>query len=302
MLTESQLRERKKGIGGSDAAAICGLSRWRTPFDIYIDKTTDYIVEQEENQHMYWGNILEPIIVKKYEEETNKIVNTQNKLMKSNHYPFMLSNIDGFIPFDGAVLECKTSDSRSANKWGENGSDFFPEEYLIQCAHYAIIYDAPYVDLAVLIGGNDFRIYTYNRNENLESLIIKAEDDFWNNNVLKGVPPLPRTEDDLNKMIIETQSKMKNVSLPTQKLIELVNETDVEIQQLKEKREKMSFEIKKTISDHEGLVDDFGNILCTWKFQESNRFDVSQFKIVHPDIYEKFIKKSKSRVFRVRRD
>lgn len=150
MLTEQQLRERKKGIGGSDAAAVCGLSKWKTPLDVYLDKTTDKIEQLEENRFIYWGNRLEPVIIERYEEETGKPV-VRCAAVASHKYTFMLANIDGMLPNDGGILECKTADARTSKNWGESGSDYFPDEYLIQCAHYAIICDAPYVDLAVLM-------------------------------------------------------------------------------------------------------------------------------------------------------
>jgi len=302
MLTESQLKERKKGIGGSDAAAVCGMSKWKTPVDIYIEKTSDEIFHTEENQYMYWGNALEPVIVKKYEEETNKVVCTKNSLSSSKEHPFMLANIDGFIAFDGGILECKTADSRSSSKWGDVGSDIIPEEYLIQCAHYAIVYDAPYVDLAVLIGGNDFRIYTYKRNDGLEKAIIKKEHDFWNNNVLLGIPPEARTESDINKLITKTKGIMKPATQAIKTLISEVKEIKEKIKELEEKELNILFSVKSSIEDYDGLVDEFGESLCTWKIQQSNRFDTTFFKKLHPDIYSQFTKPSTSRVFRLRRD
>ncbi|MGN6347067.1 MAG: YqaJ viral recombinase family protein [Candidatus Nitrosocosmicus sp.] len=301
MLTESQLIERKKGIGGSDAAAICGVSRWKTPIDVYIDKTSQEINNNEENRYTYWGNVLEPIIVKQYEKETGKNVDNYKSTFVSKNNDFMRANIDGWISKDRAVLECKTATASSSHMWGESGSDFFPDEYLIQCAHYAIVCNAEYVDLAVLIGGNDFRIYKYNRNEALELLILHAEEEFWNNNVLKGIPPYPRTENDLNKILKSTKGQMKYAPESCQNILNIIKETDEKIKELEKKRDDLSFVIKQTISDFDGLIDDIGNTLCTWKFQESNRFDIKRFKKENPDIYDKFINKSSSRVLRIRR-
>lgn len=302
MLTKNQLIERKKGIGGSDAAAVCGMSRWKTPVDVYIDKISPEINEQEENQYIYWGNKLEPVIIKKYEEETNKVVSSKNQLEVSKNHDFMIASIDGFIPFDGGILECKTADIRFSSKWGDPGSDMIPEDYLIQCAHYAVVYDAPYVDIAVLIGGNDFRIYKYKRNKNLEDLIIKKESDFWHNNVLKGIPPEPRTEEDLNKIITSTKGHMKPVNDSVKNLLNSIKETEIKIKSLEEEKQNLLFSVKSIIEDYDGLIDESGNTLCTWKIQNANRFDTTFFKKTHPDIYNKFTKVSTSRVFRMRRD
>jgi putative phage-type endonuclease len=302
MITYDQLLRRKEGIGGSDAAAICGLSRWKTPIDIYIDKTREFIPdESKENQYMYWGNVLEPIIIKQYEKETgNQVVEAACTFRKPDH-KFMIAHIDGWIPTESAVLECKTANSNTSYRWGDSGSDLFPDEYLIQCAHYAMVCNANYVDLAVLIGGNDFRKYRYERNEDLEGLIMHAEYEFWNNHVLKRIPPAPRTEEDFNKIIKSTKGNMIYAKEESKNILSLIKDTEEEISELEEKRKELLFEIKKIISDNDGLIDDRGNILCTWKFQESNRFDIAKFKKEHSDIYNNFLKKTNSRQFRIRR-
>jgi predicted phage-related endonuclease len=73
--------------------------------------------------------------------------------------------------------------------WGEEGTDQLPESYLIQSAWYAAVCDVPKVDIAVLIGGQDFRIYTYHRNKEFEDKLIKIACNFWYNHIEKRIPP-----------------------------------------------------------------------------------------------------------------
>lgn len=298
MLTESQLIDRKRGIGGSDAAAVCGMSKWMTPLDVYIDKTSEEIKEID-NKYVYWGNMLEPIVAQQYSIETGKSL-SGSVSAQSKEYPFMLANVDSTIS-DGGILECKTADARMSKQWGEIGTDSFPDEYLLQCAHYAIVFDAPYVDLAVLIGGNDFRIYTYQRNKNLEKSIIDKEKEFWEENVLKMIPPPPQNVDDLTK-IAKTNGNMKIVNDSIKKLLHELQNIESTIKNFEEKKDTISFSVKEIIGDHDGLIDEYGIHLATWKIQQANRFDTTLFKKAHPDIYKKFSKQSTSRVFRLRRN
>ena len=298
MLTEAQLLERKKGIGGSDAAACLGLSKWKTPLDVYFDKTSGN-VEEIDNKYMKWGRIHEPSIRDEYMQETGKIIYVPEKCRVSEKYPFMIANIDG-IGEDGGLLECKTADSHSSALWGE-GADQFPDEYLMQCAHYAIVYDATYVDLAVLIGGNDFRIYKYERNKELELLIIEQEKDFWENHVLKLIPPEPKNLEDLNRMYQKTRGEMKNAAPSIKSLIENLKENNIKLKELEAEKDKLFFIVKESIGDFDGLTDEFGNTLCTWKIQNTERFDSKIFKKLHPDIYKQFTKTTASRVFRLGR-
>jgi putative phage-type endonuclease len=299
MLTESQLLERKKGIGGSDASAVCGISKWRTPLDVFSDKTTSEINQSEDNRYKYWGRMLEPVIIDHYKEIKGKQL-VSSVFGKSEKHPFMLANIDARIE-DGGILECKTADARVAKEWGETDSDFIPDEYLLQCAHYAIVFDAPYVDLAVLIGGNDFRIYTYKRNSDLEDVMVAREKEFWENHVLKNIPPKPITVGDLAN-IAKTNGNMKTADDAIKKLVEKLKEVEKTIKSYEDQKTALSFTVKQIIGDYDGLLDEYGNPLATWKIQQANRFDTTLFKKLHPDIYSQFTKPSSSRVFRLRRD
>ena len=59
MLTEEQLRMRQTGIGGTDAAAIMGLNKYKSALDVYHEKIADEIIIKEPNQYMQWGTAVE---------------------------------------------------------------------------------------------------------------------------------------------------------------------------------------------------------------------------------------------------
>ncbi len=216
MLTNEQLLLRKQGIGGSDAPAIVGLSPWATPLDIYLDKIDYTLKEREETEAQRRGSILEPLCKRLFERETGHTVETSREMKTSSSYPFMLANIDGFIPSEKSIVELKTAAYTKKSEWGEVGTDEIPKSYLIQVAHYAEVMEADKVYIACLFGDQklfkvyqalyraeiesgypmpfdelewDFRIYTYHRNQNLASKLIAQERGFWHENVLKKVPP-----------------------------------------------------------------------------------------------------------------
>jgi putative phage-type endonuclease len=296
MLNNQQIKARKSGIGGSDAAAVCGISKWKTPLDIYIDKKSE-TSEEINNKYIYWGNRMEGILVDEYQKQTGKSVSINNPIFRHPEHTFMLANIDGLAE-DGAIVECKTTSY--TKEWGEPGTDEIPEEYLLQCAHYAIIFDAPRVDIPVLISGNDFRIYSYKRNKSLENLLIEKEKDFWVNNVLASTPPPPSRPEDFAKAFANTRGEMKVAGDSIKHLIKTVNELNSQIKELESKKDTVIFTLKECIADYDGLSDDSGNILATWKIQSSNRFDVTALKSSSPQVYNQFLKQSSSRVFRVK--
>ena len=198
-LTEEILRERKTGIGGSECAAVLGLSKWASPLDIYLSKISDDInIEQTEPQK--WGHALEPLVIKEYENVTNQEVEQPNTIIKNEKYPWLLANIDGKVKDKNIILEAKTT--RFFNdEWGEPYTDEIPQQYLLQCAHYCIVLgdNISKVDIAVLAGGQEFRIYQYERNKQLEEMIIQGTHDFWENHIKKRMPPDPDSKSDIIK-------------------------------------------------------------------------------------------------------
>ena len=68
------LKERQKGIGGSDVGAILGINKWKSPFEVYIDKTEEITEIKEAGEAAYWGSILEDQVAKEFALRTGKKV------------------------------------------------------------------------------------------------------------------------------------------------------------------------------------------------------------------------------------
>ncbi len=302
MLTSEQLQARKQGIGGSDAAAIAGLSRWKTALDIYLEKLD---LAEPENidglDRVLFGKLLEPIVAQEYERRTGKVCCIEPNTLIHPQYPWMFANIDRRITNDNAILECKTASAYSRDEWGESGSDQFPDEYLLQCAHYAIVCDVPKVELAVLIGGQNFRVYGYQRNQKLENRLIEMEHDFWHNHILKKIPPEPKTPQ--QAAMLWPKDTADSVAVVTNEVEEIVYQltnTKQQIKQLEEEEKKLQTYISAFMKDASVLADVSGKLLATWKAQTTNRFDSPSLKSTHPDLYEKFIKSTTNRIFRLK--
>ena len=167
MSREQWLKERKTYIGGSDLGSICSVNKYKSALDVYLDKIGDSI-EEITNEKCYWGNVLEDVVASEYAKRTGNQVVEPIGLMRHSEYPFIACNIDRFVNGGEYILECKTAGFMMADKWGVEGTDEIPDSYKCQVAYYAAIADVPKVDIAVLIGGQEFRIYTYIRDESLE--------------------------------------------------------------------------------------------------------------------------------------
>ena len=161
MKKEEWLRYRKKGIGGSDAGAVCGLNPYRSAIEVYFDKTTDE-VEEIDNEAMRQGREFEDYVARRFMEATGKKVRRANAMFYDEQYPFMLADVDRMVVGENAGLECKTASPFMADKWkGEE----IPLSYQIQCYHYMSVCNADAWYIAVLIYGKEFKFYKLERDE-----------------------------------------------------------------------------------------------------------------------------------------
>lgn len=304
MLSEEQLRKRKLGIGGSDAAAVMGKCPWKTAVEVYLDKLSPSI-DQEEKDCFWWGNSLEEKTLKWYERKTGEILLPYNedtkRFFKEHHevYTWMRANIDGYIFNKNIIVEAKASGQAWSPEWGTPGTNEMPDYYLITCAHYRIIYDAPKVDLPVFFNIHDQRIYTYYENKELEKKIIEREREFWHDNVLKEIPPEPTNLHDSALLWPNSIEKTKIANNDTYMQIYQYNGIKLKIKELEEEADTLKLKIQQEMGENDTLVNVNNQKLATWKTQTTKRIDFETFKKTHPDLYIQHLKESSSRVFRL---
>lgn len=305
-LTVQQRKDRRLGIGGSDIAAILGINKWATPLDIFLEKISIEEPYEQDNSligpnPMEWGNIMEPVLIKHFERATDLACVTDLETFVHPDYPYMRANIDARIIGEDAILECKTAGQFAGKEWSNLGGDNIPEPYLLQCAYYAEITSVSKVYIAVLIGGNDFRIYHYDRNPELGKLIISKVNDFWNNHVLKQIPPEPINLQDAQKLWHETLSENSKETTPEIELfIKEMQTLKTQEKELKKLMQDRQQQICEFLQEDIAISDSAGQILLTWKPQTFNRFNTALFKSEHPELYKLYINTTQSRVFKLK--
>lgn len=264
MITEQQRQERKLGIGGSDMPIIMGLSSYKTPYQLYLEKTGQIELVEEENQLQYWGNKLEGIIRNEFATRNKVVVDLPDTLIHP-FYPYLRANVDGFIQEWNSVLEVKCSSNFMSAQWGEDGSDVIPMQYLVQVAHYCAVTNADAAYIAVLIGGNDYREYKYIRDLELESHVIEAAKTFWEC-VQTNTPPEPVNQVDLRLMFPKHDpEKMIKIQPDIAEQLNTLTKTRFKIKELSEIEEQYKFNIMQFMKDAECLVDESGKPIVSWK-------------------------------------
>lgn len=182
------LADRKSGLGGTDGAAILGLSKYASGYDVWCQKQ-GLVPDKDETPAMRWGKLLEPVVAQAYCERTGRSVWNPDTLMRHKEHDFIIGTPDRLVINAQRGLECKTSSAHLTDHWGPDGSDSVPPHYLVQVCHYMAITNYDVWDLAVLIGGNDFRVYTIHRDHEFERKYLAALSDWWIKHIVNGEQP-----------------------------------------------------------------------------------------------------------------
>ena len=295
---EEWLKYRKKGIGGSDSAAVIGLNPYKSQIELWADKT-GRLDEQEDNEAMRIGRDLEEYVAKRFCEATGKNVKRRNAMFANAEFPFIIADVDREIVGENAGLECKTTSAMSRSDF-ENG--VIPSYYYVQCVHYMNVmgYDKMY--LAVLVMGRAFYWFEINRDEEECKSLLQAEKKFWEECIVPDVRPepdgsdcalrtlnaLPRSDTDEVQMMFDYEDKIKQFE-----------ELSSKIKELEKTRDERKQEIIAGLGELQlGMS---GNYEISYCNQTRVSVATKELKEQYPEIYNKLAKPSTSRVFRLKK-
>ena len=286
--------DRTKGIGGSDVAAIMGLSPWKTAVDVYLEKIGTS-QPQKESEVLKRGKRLEKYILEEYAERNNVELDTENLNIVHPTISYLIGTIDARVKGQNVLVEAKSCGGH-ASRWGGE----VPVYYRTQMAHYAMITDCDRVDMPVLFDRWYYEQFAYERDLDFEKEIQKACVDFWHNNVLQKNPPIPQNLDDARALYRVSESidceatpKIKEIWQQIKKISETKKEIEKE-------EETLKLQIMLFMQEKDTLKDDDGEVFVTWKTVNSKILDTSSFRSTLPEVYKKFLKQRTVRFFRIK--
>lgn len=284
-------------IGGSDIGALMGLSKYKTPFQLYLEKINEAPELSKDKQDFFnRRKLAEDYIVNVFTSETGISVFRKNFIHVDNEYDFFRSEIDfEMYGEDGNIINGEAKSISVWNddeEWGESFTDFVPKEYLLQVQWGLMCSGANFCKLIAMKGFDDFRQYYIYRNDELIAQIREEALKFWQC-IFDRVPPAPKTVEDFelkgcNNRPVEADDKIFD-------LIERKKFLDGSVKEL----EQVKDEIKLYIGENETLML-HGEVLATWKEQSTERGDFKSFEACHPELARHFKKTTKSRVLRVK--
>ena len=279
MSREDWLAERRKSIGGSDAAAIVGLSKWSSPYSVWADKT-GRLPEKEETEAMRLGTDLEQYVAQRWSEQTGKKVAKSNYILKNPAYPFAHANIDRTVHGERAGLECKTTSTLDVKQFNDVE---FPEQYYAQCVHYLAVTGWDKWYLAVLCYGRGFFTFELKRDEAEIKALMDAEAAFWEN-VINDTPPAVDGSEATTEALttIYAESAPGTVELfGREQLIDEYETIKRQLRALSERRDEIENILKTDLGDNErGLC---GRWTVSWKSQTRSTLNAKALQADHPE-------------------
>jgi len=295
---EQFLLDRQKGIGGSDVAAIMGLSPWKTPLDVYLEKTmpvpeNDDFEPITDKPQLARGKRCEKYILEEYADRTGQTL-MPGRLVRHPQHPFLQGHVDAFVEGENVLVEAK-SVGGSPNSW----KDEIPPYYKTQIAHYAMVTNCERVDVPVLFDRWQYACFTYYRDTAFEEQVFQACLDFWDKYVLKENPPPPQNLKDVQALYPRHEPLCCPLTEEIEDDVEGLKILFKARKQLIECEEKLKVRVMDYMKHHEALMDGT-DVLVTWKNQKRSVLDTGQLKAEHPLLYKQYQKDQTTRVFRLK--
>lgn len=284
------MKDRTKGLGTSDAAPACGLSKWKSKVELYLEKRGEMPpAYQDEDRYdealqLEMGRVLEPVALRRFEKKTGLTVSHRQHEFLDTDWPTRWATADGMAS-DGGYVEAKSVGLADPRFWGDEYTvNAVPIEYLAQIHHAfgCLTQDVQHAWVPVIVLNRSFRVYRVERDESFVESIREQEQEFWSH-VMSGMPPKAESERDAKLLwpAHRTGKVATATKLDYARYTALGNVREIQ-RQYKEARTIIETQLKASIGDAEALVYE-DDTLVTWKkARDGWKFDLVQFTADHP--------------------
>jgi putative phage-type endonuclease len=259
------LELRKHGIGASDIPVILGMSKYKTPYELWAEKTGK-VEPEPAGEAAERGHILEDAVATFYEKRTSAKTRRSNGICRLKEHPWAFCSLDRTIEGEEGLVEIKTSTSRA---WE---LDPVPDFVQAQVQYQMLVTGAPWVDVAALLGSLNFRIERVYANQMEQAVIFNAAQKFWEA-VETDTPPaiLGRDSDVFAKVVPQQRGDIlqatPEIEMVAQAYADATYEEDLSTEHLR----NLAIEMKQAIGDAEGIRGNGWS--ATWK-QNKDRVSV----------------------------
>ncbi len=302
--------DRRRFIGGSDVAAVLGISPWCTPLQMWERKTRPTLEGPEaapskvKRRGHRWESVVAEMLVEHLQERGHSVeIVAPNRRYIDPERDYLAAEIDFEVRLDGEEeitnVELKTVHPFKVHEWGEPGTDESPVWYTAQAMHGLGVTGRRRCIVAPLFGADEIRAYpVYRDDETIAGMRARCE-AFWQL-VTTGVRPEPRTLADLDRLYQgDPQAAALLADDELTRLALRLRAIKAEIKARELEAEAIEFDVKRAMQDAVELV--VGDkVAVTWKQRDCTWFDQTALKADDAKLHRRYVRKTSARVFTVK--
>jgi len=288
--------DRSQGIGASDSGSALGVNPYKTPFQLWQEKTKKIEPpDLSDNPHVKRGIRMEPIIRDWVKEDLGITIRKDNKTHFSKEYPFLYSHTDGFIKGKKRIAEIKAPSIHMLDQYGEEGTDEIPNYYLTQGLHMMTVQpEIEGVDYFIQFPGLEIKQYALDRSDHMIENYTDAITRFWDF-VVHDTPPPPVNNEDVSKIYATSNGQMmpwnSDVDSLIQKYIKIKRKHKLD----KEEIDTIGIDIKNRIGHYDYFTLKTG---AKVKLTRVNKFNEDKLREINKDVHSKFVTKFDAPAFK----
>lgn len=295
----ADLEDRRTFIGGSDAAAVLGVSPWTSRVELWKQKTGKMpVADLSDVERVVAGQIIEESIAKLYAWKYGRKLRRINErvIYKDAPYP-CVAQIDRKLEGERVVIELKNADVSQRKKWGEDGSGDIPLYYYTQVEHQLMVTNYERAEAVPLFGGNTLGRYFLGYDADFIADLMEAEYLFWQC-VKNDTPPEPLTPSECRLLWTEPEAVRVPAEAIAAQLVGFMEARAGAIKGIQAEIDAAQVILMRQLQcKGDTLVVD-GKPVCTWKPETRGDFDEAAFKKANPELFAFYSKSNTSRVFR----
>jgi len=242
------LELRRKGLGASDMAVVMGVSPYRTPYQLWAEKT-GAMQPQKVGAAANRGVLLEDAVGAYYEQETGRKLRKSNGVVRLKDQPRFMASLDRTIVGSNGIVEIKTSTSP---RWSIYP---VPPEVVVQTTWQMGIVGAPWCDVAVLLGGLVFKIERVHFDKLLWEALVATATEFLAAVDSNTAPKLQALDAQAYGLATpQSKDELVQANESHERLVRELRAVNTELHLAEERKGAIEIQLKEAIAERAGLT------------------------------------------------
>lgn len=307
---------RQAGIGGSDIAALVGLSNYASPTSLYYEKTGELKPDRVDTERQRIGRRMEQVLAQEFTDRTGLYCIAQQSTRVHSDYPFARCTLDGYASetldddHDPALI-LGTVEFKTDGRFG--WPDGVPPNIRAQCIWGMGVTGLSMSWLVVMFAG--FRVEVFPIPFDLDAqsdwrFMLDTAQRFWVDHVCAGEPPTPDDHEETRRTLEAIYTPQAGAVLVADddalRLVDEVRDAAVATKVAEAAEKELRNQLRDLIGDATELIEGWTDdtppkpiTLATWRPQSTRRFDTTGFRKDYPDLAEVYTEETPSRVLRL---